>query len=68
MWTIQGKIILIVVDGHSKWIEVFVVPSTSTAATIEKFRLTFATHGLPEILVSDSRTAFLSAEFKQFME
>ncbi len=63
-----GKMLLIVVNAHSKWIETFVVPSTSTVATLEKLRLIFATHGLPEVLVSDNGTDFTSSEFKQFME
>jgi hypothetical protein len=33
-------------DAHSKWTEVFIVTITSTAAAIEKFRWTFATHGI----------------------
>jgi hypothetical protein len=54
--------LLIIVDAHSKWIEVFIVN-----IYIEKLRWTFATHGLPEVLVSDNRTVFSSAEFQQFM-
>ena len=39
---------------HSKWLEVVVVPSTTSAATTKALRSIFATHGLPEILVSDN--------------
>ncbi len=63
-----GKTLLVIVDASSKWIEVFIVPSTSTAATVDKLRLVFATHGLPEVLVSDNGTAFTSGEFKEFMQ
>ncbi len=52
-----GKMLL---DAHSKWIEAFVVPSTSTDATFEKLRLIF-THGLPKVLISDNGTAFSSS-------
>ena len=44
---ILGKTLLIVVDAYSKWIEVHIVPSTTSLAAIEKLRVTFATHGLP---------------------
>ena len=63
-----GKLFLIVVDAHSKWIEVVVVPSTNTQITIQKLRTIFAVHGLPETLVSDNASCFTSAEFKQFLD
>ncbi|XP_046869411.1 uncharacterized protein K02A2.6-like [Drosophila willistoni] len=52
----QGKTFLLVVDSYSKWLEVAVVSSTSTAATIKVLRQLFATHGLPDQLVSDNGT------------
>ena len=64
---IQGKMILIV-DAHSKWIDAHVVASTSTSATLEKLRTVFATHGLPEVLVSDNGPAFSSTEFREFTQ
>ena len=64
---ILGKTLLIIVDAYSKWIEVHIVPSTTSLAAIEKLRVTFATHGLPEILVSDNGPAFVSREFEEFM-
>ena len=65
---IQGKTVLIIVDAHSKWIDAHIVPSTSSAATISKLRSTFATHGLPEVIVSDNGPAFTSSEFQQFVK
>ena len=41
--------------------------STSTT-TIEKLRATFATHGIPEIIVSDNGKSFVSGEFEHFMK
>ena len=58
-----GKMFLIVVDTHSKWMEVELVPAAASAHTIQKLRAMFATHSLPELLVSDNGTAFTSAEF-----
>ena len=58
-----GKMFLIVVDTHSKWMEVELVPAAASAHTIQKIRAMFATHSLPELLVSDNGTAFISAEF-----
>ncbi|KRY50253.1 Uncharacterized protein T03_8274 [Trichinella britovi] len=65
---IGGKIFLLVVDAFSKWLEVRIVPSTSSVAAIEAFRELFATHGLPDCLVTDNGTAFKSAEFLAFMQ
>ena len=59
--------ILMVVDAYSKWIETKVVHSATTQVTIEQLRGLFATHGLPETIVSDNGTCFTSAEFKQFV-
>ena len=62
----MGKLFLIVIDAYSKWIDVFCVSSTSAVCTISKLRTLFATHGLPEQIVSDNGTGFRSAEFQQF--
>ena len=61
-----GKWFLVVVDAHSKWVEVAIVSSSTTAVTIEKLRSIFATHGLPETIVSDNCTVFTSTEFQEF--
>ena len=63
-----GKLYLLLIDAHSKWMEVHIVPSTSTEATIEKLRIIFGTHGIPEQLVSDNGSGFTSREFSLFME
>ncbi|XP_036335034.1 uncharacterized protein K02A2.6-like [Rhagoletis pomonella] len=64
----QGKIFFIVVDSFSKWLEVFLVKSTSSQSAIKPLRSLFATHGLPDEIVSDNGTAFTSDEFKTFMQ
>ena len=54
----MGKMFLIVVDSNSKWIEVEVMSSITSEATIEKLRDTFARHGIPEQLVGDNGSQF----------
>ena len=54
-------------DAHSKWLDVHIMKSTTSAATIEKPREVFATHGLPRIVVSDNGPQFTSVEFAEFM-
>ena len=59
---------LVIVDSHSKWLEVHVTHSASSAVTIEKLQTTFAALGLPEIIVSDNGTSFTSQEFQTFLK
>ena len=63
-----GKTFLVLVDAHSKWMDVVIVPSTSSQATIKALRPIFATHSLPEIIVSDNGSAFTSEEFQKFVK
>ena len=62
----MGKMFLVIVDSHSKWLEVRMVHSVTSTSTIQELRSVFATHGLPEIIVSDNGTAFTSNEFQEF--
>ena len=48
--------------------EVVIVSSTSSRCTVDALRTMFATHGLPEVLVSDNGSGFTSAEFKDFLK
>ena len=62
-----GTMVLIVVDGHSKWPEVMPMASTSATRTIEELRKLFSAHGSPEQLVSDNGPQFIADEFRAFM-
>ena len=42
-----GKMFLVTVDAHSKWIEGDIVDSATSMGTIWKLRQMFATHGIP---------------------
>ena len=64
---LRGHMFLVVVDAYSKWMEVRPVKSATSAATISQLRAIFATHGIPELLVSDNGSAFTSSEFEEFM-
>ena len=63
----QGKYFLVLIDAHSKWMEVDIVPSTATSHTVQRLCHIFETHGLPETIVSDNGACFTSAEFSEFM-
>ena len=62
----EGRMILIIVDAHSKYIDAHVVSSATTSATITKLWQTFAVLGLPITIVSDNGSCFTSDEFEQF--
>lgn len=62
----MGKMFLVLVDAHSKWMISTWFPSATTQVTIDRLRSTFATLGLPEVLVTDKGTSFTSAEFDNF--
>lgn len=47
----KGHMYLVVIDAYSKWIDVHMKKSTTSAATIEKLREIFATYGLPKNMV-----------------
>ncbi|XP_060786568.1 LOW QUALITY PROTEIN: uncharacterized protein K02A2.6-like [Neoarius graeffei] len=63
-----GKMFLIIVDAHSKWIDVYPTNSATSQVTIEKLRQCFSTHGLPQTIVSDNGTCFTSQEFETFLK
>ena len=63
-----GKMFLIVVDAHSKWVEAFPMSTSTSEATIEKLRVAFSTNGLPEMVVTDNGSNFVSEEFEAFLK
>ncbi|XP_015276986.1 PREDICTED: uncharacterized protein K02A2.6-like, partial [Gekko japonicus] len=64
---LQGQMFLIVVDAMSKWLEVVHMKSTTSLAVIHALRRLFATHGLPDVIVSDNGPQFVSEEFRLFL-
>ena len=62
----MGKMFLIIVDAHSKWIDVHPTSSSTSEITIEKLRITYANLGLPHQIVTDNGSCFTSTEFQNF--
>ena len=64
----MGKMFLIVIDAHSKWLEVLPMTKITAEETIAKVRQLISTHGLPEIIVTDNGATFTSAEFRSYLD
>ena len=64
----NGLMFLLVVDAKSKWTEVFPMSSTTASTTIRALRFLFASHGLPEVIVSDNGLQFVAQEMKDFLK
>ena len=58
---------LVIVDTHSKWVDKYIVNQATSKATINKLRTSFATHGLPRVIVTDNGSNFTSTEFEDFL-
>lgn len=61
---LDGFTLLVVVDPHTKWIEV--VPIKTTSATIEVLRTVFSRFRVPETVVSCNCPQFPGKEFGMF--
>ena len=59
----MGRMILVVVDAHSKWPEANVMTSTTAISVLREM---FARNGIPKQLVSDNGPQFCSEEFARF--
>ena len=57
---IDNKMVFVVVDAHSKWIEAVPTTSSTSWATISILRQLFASHGVPDTLVTDDGPCFTS--------
>ncbi|KAL1435106.1 hypothetical protein MTO96_011270 [Rhipicephalus appendiculatus] len=63
----QGQVFFIFVDSFSKWLEVVPVSSMASSTVIRCLRRLFATHGLPDIIVSNNAAQCVSDELRQFL-
>ncbi|XP_013913085.1 PREDICTED: LOW QUALITY PROTEIN: uncharacterized protein LOC106542012 [Thamnophis sirtalis] len=63
----HGQNFLIVVDAYSRWVELVLMASTTAESTVRALRRLFATHGLPDILVSDNGLQFTATAFQEFL-
>ena len=58
---------MLVIDAYTKWLDVHVTSTSSSAVTIELLWKSFSMYGLPEVVVSDNAANFTSDDFKVFL-
>ena len=62
----MGKMFLLVIDAHSRLMEVEAVNAASMQNTIKHLHSMFSRFGLPQVLVTDNGTCFTSYDFIEF--
>ena len=63
---VGGHYFLVVVDAHSKWVDVYPTSGTTAKETIQCLQHSFSRFGLPITIVSDNGPCFISQEFQDF--
>ena len=63
----SGESLLVCEDACTRWPEVAILRSTTSAAIIGHLRKIFAVHGLPEKVVTDNGANLVSEEFENFL-
>lgn len=66
LFEFNRKSFLVVVDYYSRWIEMKQLTDTTSSTVINKLKAIFITFGIPDILVSDNGSQFVSQEFRDF--
>lgn len=63
---VDGNYFLVLIDSHSKFMDVHVTTSTSSAVIISMLMNTFSNFALPDIVVSDNASYSVSEETEVF--
>ncbi|KAK3737959.1 hypothetical protein QZH41_001659, partial [Actinostola sp. cb2023] len=63
-----GETLLVCEDACSRWPEVVILRSTTSAAIIGHLKKIFAAYGLPEKVITDNGANLVSQEFEDFLK
>ena len=66
LFTLEGRTYLITVDYYSNFWEIDYLPTSTSAAAINKTKAHFARYGSPNVLVSVNGPQYLSESFERF--
>ncbi len=64
----ENRMFLVIIDAHSKWIESFPTKNATSTVVIDCLRSLFARFGIPNTVVSDNGTCFVSSEFEAYLK
>ncbi|UYV69862.1 K02A2.6-like [Cordylochernes scorpioides] len=62
----MGRMFMVLVDAHTKWLEIVIIKDITSRTIIGHLREIFARFGLPELLVTDNGRQFDLSEFEEF--
>ena len=66
--TLRGRTLLTIIDYYSRYPEVYVLSRGTTAEIVQCLTESFARFGIPNAIVSDNGSVFVSAEFETFVK
>lgn len=66
LFTLKGKMYLVVIDYYSRYVEVANISLTKSADVTVHLQSMFAHHGVPETLVTDNGPQFAAHSFSTF--
>ena len=58
-WARSAKMFLLIVDAHTKWMDIHITNSSTSQVTIEKLCQSFSNFGLPLMIVTDNGSSFV---------
>ncbi|XP_054276477.1 uncharacterized protein K02A2.6-like [Macrosteles quadrilineatus] len=64
----NGNYFLVIIDAHTKWLEILHTKSTTAEWCIKKLQHLFTTFGLPVTVVTDNGTQFTSTAFQNYLK
>lgn len=66
LFDLHGKTYLLIVDYYSRWPEIRLLDHLTSNTVITRLKSIFATHGIPELVISDNGPQFASHAFQNF--
>ena len=57
---------ILVVDYYSRWVEIRHLETTTSEACVGALKSVFATHGIPDMMISDNGPQYSSSAFREF--